>query len=59
MYREIPSRRRLFIKPHDSFGIGSLVPTRGAEPSYLVAEADSAFFECKQSGGDKITVDSA
>ena len=42
-----------------SFGIGTVVPTRGAEPNYLVAVADSALFESKESGGDKITVNSA
>ena len=42
-----------------SFGIGTVVPTRCAEPNYLVAVADSALFESKESGGDKITVNSA
>ena len=42
-----------------SFGTGTVVPTRGAEPNYLVAVADSALFESKQSGGDKITANSA
>ncbi len=42
-----------------SFGIGTVVQTRGVEPHYLVAAADSDLFENKQSGGDKVTVDSA
>ncbi len=42
-----------------SFGIGTVVPARGADPNYLVAVADSALFESKESGGDKITVNFA